>query len=358
MVTDTDLLGLARQSPFALKSSIERAPDAPSAVAAARELPAAVVALVEASVDAVDVGHVVGVTIDTLTRRLLELSIARLGEPPVQWAWLALGSEARHEQALFTDQDHALVVDPGRRAMSEVDPYFAELAAEVTSGLEEAGIPRCRGDAMAENPALRRSVAGWVEALRGWMNDPGVEGSVVSSIVFDHRRVAGPLDPEAALDEAVRSAPERYPQFLRHLARRALDAKPPTGFFRDLVVEAKGEHAGRLDVKHRGITIVTNMARAFAVRAGRTERRTLDRLRGAVESGEISRESGEALAESFRLLWEVRLEHQAQQVRAGERPDDFVDPGQLGHIRRRALKEAFRIIAGEQRALSSDLGLP
>src|SRR6476659_3192856 len=172
MVTDTDLLGLARQSPFALKSAIERAADHAAVVALARDLPDVVAALVDSSVDPVDVGRVIAVTIDALTRRFLELGIARLGEPPVRWAWLALGSEARREQAMFTDQDHALVLEPGDRAHEDFDPYFAELARSVTDGLEEAGIHRCHGNAMAEHPPLRRSLDGWVGAFRGWMQDP------------------------------------------------------------------------------------------------------------------------------------------------------------------------------------------
>ena len=357
MVTDTDLLGLARQSPFALKSAIERAQDHDAAVAAARDLPETVATLVDTSVDPVDIGHVIAVTIDALTRRLLELGIARLGEPPLRWAWLALGSEARREQAMFTDQDHALALEPGDRADEDVDPYFAELARVVTDGLEAAGIHRCHGNAMAEHPSLRRSLDGWVEAFRGWMQDPGAEGSILSSIVFDYRQIAGPLEAEPALDEVVRSAPRTYPAFVRHLSRRALDLKPPTGFFRDLVVEAKGEHAGRLDIKHGGITIATNLARAYDIRTGRSDKGTLERLRAASDAGQISEASREAPEETFQLLWAIRLEHQVVQHRSGAAADDFVDPQGLGPVRRRALKEAFRILAAEQRALQLELGL-
>lgn len=357
VVTDTDLMGLSRQSPFALKSAIERSPSEAEAVAAARRLPEVAGELVAANVDPVDVGHVIGGTIDALTRRLIELAIARLGDPPAPWAWLALGSEARHEQALSTDQDHALAYEPGGRGEAELDPYFAELAEAVTSGLEAAGIPRCRGDAMAVHPSLRRSMAGWLDQFRSWMSDPGIEGSVLTSIAFDYRRIAGPLDVEAPLNELIRSIPGRYPQFLRHLARRALDQKPPTGFLRNLVVESHGEHAGRFDVKHGGIMIVTSLARAWALRRGRTEKGTLERLRTAVESGEIDEESREALEEAFRLLWQVRLDHQAAMVRAGQPADDFVDPASLGPITRQGLKEAFRIIGREQRGLAADLGV-
>jgi CBS domain-containing protein len=355
MVTDTDLLGLARQSPFALRSTIERAADTASAVWAAKGLPTTVASLVDATVDPVDIGHVISVTIDALTRRLLELAIERLGDPPVPWAWLALGSEARREQALYTDQDHALAL--GTDDPAGVDLYFAELAHDVTSALADAGIHRCKGDAMAEHPALRRSLDGWADAYRGWIADPGGEGSVLSSIAFDHRQIAGELEAEPVLDDVVRTEAPAHPWFAGHLGRRALDMKPPTGFFRDFVVEAKGDHAGRLDIKHGGITIVTNIARAYDVRGGRSEKGTLARLRAATDAGEISEGSREALEETFRLLWGIRLEHQVELFEAGLQPDDFVDPKELGPVRRRALKEAFRIITLEQRALGTELGV-
>jgi CBS domain-containing protein len=67
--------------------------------------------LVEASVEPLEIAHIVAVTIDALTVRLLEVAWAELGDPPCPWAWLALGSEARQEQGLFTDQDNALIFD-------------------------------------------------------------------------------------------------------------------------------------------------------------------------------------------------------------------------------------------------------
>ncbi len=359
VVTDTDLMRLERFSPFALKSAIERSKDRAALVAAGRDLPKVVIALVDAHADPVDVGHVVGVTVDALTRRSLDLAIDDLGDPPVPWAWLALGSAARHEQALHSDQDHALAFDPQgaqEEEASAYDEYFAKLARRVTDDLEAVGLPRCNGGAMAENAQLRRTLDGWAAAFRGWMDDPGLEGSILTSIVFDYRRVTGPLDVERTLDGLIRTAPG-HPLFLRHLARRALDESPPTGFLRDLVVEAKGDHAGTLDVKHRGITLITNLARTYAISSGIAEKRTLTRLRAAQASGAIDEETRADLSEGFRVLWGVRLRHQAAQARAGLEADDHVDPKTLGPAERRHLKEAFRAIARRQRGLAADLGI-
>jgi CBS domain-containing protein len=356
VVTDTDLMGLGRHTPFAMKSAIERSRSASDVSSAGRDLPNVVAAMVDAHADPFDIGRVVALIVDSMTSELLRLGVDGLGDPPCAWAWLALGSAARQEQALKTDQDHALAIDP-REGEADIDRYFASLAEFVTEGLEQAGIPRCNGDAMATTGGLRRPLDGWVDAFLRWMSDPSAEGSVLSSIGYDFRHVAGPLDAEATLDEAIRTARER-PEFLRHLGRRALDLKPPTGFFRDLVVEHLGEHAGRLDIKRGGIQIVTNLARAYAVQAGVAAKGTPARLDAAVSAGTLDADVAFELIESFRYLWEVRVHHQAGQVHAGVPPDDFVDPTTLGPLARSALKEGFRAIARAQRQLATDLGLP
>ena len=357
VVTDTDLMGLGRHTPFALKSAIERSSSREEVIAAAGDLPLVVGALVDSSADPVDVGHVVAFAIDAVTKRLLEIGVHDLGEPPAPWAWLALGSAARQEQALHTDQDHALAYDPVDLPVEEVDAYFEKLATFVTDGLEMAGVPKCHGDAMASHPQMRRSLEGWTDAFREWISAPGMHGSIMLSIAFDYRRVAGPLDAEAPLDALIRTIP-RYPLFLRHLSRRALDHRPPTGFFRDLVVEAKGEHAGRLDVKRGGITIIGNLARAYALGAGLTDKRTIARLRAAEAAGVIDAETRTGLEEAFRFLWGARLEHHVRQLRSGTALDDFLDPAELGSVARQALKEAFKVIARAQRTVATELGVP
>jgi len=123
------------------------------------------------------------------------------------------------------------------------------------------------------------------------------------------------------------------------------------------VVEAKGEHAGRLDVKHGGLIAITGIARVLALSVGSTEKRTLGRLRDATDGGALSAEDRDTLDESFHLLWQIRLEHQCEQFRSGVPVDDFVDPRDLGPITRGALREAFRSITRVQRSMVTEFGL-
>ena len=288
VVTDTDLLGLGKHAPFALKSSIERAADRDSAVAGrARTARRRVLAgrREDGSRRRRPHRRVHDRCAHATAHRPRRSSVT--ATPPVPWAWLALGSAARQEQALHTDQDHALAYDLQGRTREEVDPYFADLAEFVTAGLEDAGIPRCDGDAMAANSALRKSIEGWTDAYKGVDDRSGRGGKRAA---LDRLRLP-PGDGSArrrGTARRARSARARlYPNFLHHLSRRALDEKPPTGFLKDLVVESKGQHAGRLDIKHKGITIVGNLARAASIGAGLTEKRTIGRLRAAADAGAI-----------------------------------------------------------------------
>lgn len=355
ILTEPDLIGLEQMTPFVLKNDIERSVRADEAIAVASRLPLAVTGLVETNVDPVDIAHSVAVVIDTLTRQLLELGIRKFGDPPCRWCWLALGSEARQEQALFTDQDNALVIAP-RGTYEEADPYFERLATFVNDHLQQAGFQKCRAGVIASNPEWRGTLDMWKDRFHGWITEPSRVGSAFTGIAFDYRQVAGPLEVKSALDDVIRAAAGDQ-QFLRHMARLAVDGRPPTGFLKDAVVESRGISAVTLDVKRGGITLITNLARMYAVSAGLSETRTLLRLEVAASAGRISQETRQGLDESFRLLWQTRLEHQAGRVREGAPPDDLVDPRKIGSVTRQALKEAFRMIERAQDALVAEMGL-
>ena len=356
MVTDTDLLGLEQRTPFIVKSELERAASIEGAVQVAARLPEMFVSLVQAHVDPLDIAHAVAVTIDTLTTRLLELAIDQIGDPPCPWAWLALGSEARQEQGLATDQDNAFVVECEEDEFPVVDPYFQRLTTVVNDGIERAGIPRCRAGVVASNPEWRGTLAAWEERFWGWIRDPARTGRAFVGIAFDYRRVAGPLDVDPVLDEVIRRS-AKEDQFVRQLAKLAVETRPPVGMLKDAVVHPKGERARAFDVKQGGIAPITNLARVLAVEAGVTENRTLRRLRTASEVGRLEQETREGLEEAFDLLWQIRVERQTRAVEEGEVPDDSVRPEWLGPLTRQALREAFQMIDRAQERLAAGLGL-
>jgi CBS domain-containing protein len=63
------------------------------------------------------------------------------------------------------------------------------------------------------------------------------------------------------------------------------------------------------------------------------------------------------LAEAFGFIFALRLDHQLEQVRGGEAPDDFIDPKRLNPLARSYLREAFRAVASVQAGLAAELSL-
>jgi CBS domain-containing protein len=354
MVSDTDLMGLERSTPFAFRDELRRAPDVSEVARIGRGLGTVVTHLVDADFDPVLVGDVVALCVDAMTRRLIELSWPSDLQGS-SWCWIALGSEARREQAIATDQDHAIAFRASDDT-PDLDARLATAARTVADGLEAAGIPRCAGNVMAEHPAFRRTDRAWADDLPGLLTASGIQGRTFASVIPDHRVVAGGLDIRPVFRGAIRST-ARTRGFRRLLAAIAIEHRPPTGFIRDLVVEHGGRHAGTLDIKHRGIIPIAALARCRAIELDLTENATLPRLRSAADAGALDADAATELEDAFRFLWRVRLEHHARCLERNAPADDHVDPRALGGLTRVGLKEAFRAIARAQRALALEAGI-
>jgi CBS domain-containing protein len=152
-------------------------------------------------------------------------------------------------------------------------------------------------------------------------------------------------------------APE-HPALLHLLARFALSYRPPTGFLRGLVVEHSGERRGQLDLKHGGVVPIIDLARWAAMSAGVSCTSTAERLRVAAEAGTLPRGDAHTLLEAHELIVGLRIDHQVEQLRAGQTPDNYVDPAELSPLTRSSLREAFRAVAAVQKRVAAELQAP
>ena len=65
-------------------------------------------------------------------------------------------------------------------------------------------------------------------------------------------------------------------------------------------------------------------------------------------SNAISIESAGDLHDALEFISNLRIQHQAGQVKAGKGMDNFVSPDNLSHVDRNRLKEAFLVIRNMQ----------
>ena len=339
MVSDMDLLGAQRRSPFHLRRRIDCAGSSADLAEIGQSLPQAAVDMWKAGLDAEHIGLWSSALTDRLTARLLDICVDHLGPAPVEWAWLALGSLGRREQALSADQDHALIYDNGGEVH---DDYFAELAREVVIGLAASGFPKCESRVMATEPAWRMSVGDWLGRLSQWMAEPDRLYGFLSGIVFDYRRIAGTLNIVPDLDRVAKAAGSHL-QFVKRLAGLAIAHKTPLGPLGRLRTTNAGSGPRTLDIKETGLFPITEMARAVALSSGVAVPSTLQRLRQVGADPEWADASG-SLIQVFKTMQQVRFQHQVLQLGAGVPADDLIVLGRLDRLTRLQLRDAFRVL--------------
>jgi len=344
IVTATDLMYLESRTPFALRRSISKATEPGEVIEAARYLPQTVVALIRAGVSAVDLGRVLALATDTAVTRLMELAVAEEGEAPVPWAWMALGSVARREQALTSDQDNAMAY--ASPADPEVDAYFEAVATRVNDQLTACGFGPDNAGVLARNREWRMSADEWTNVFEVCLEQPDHSHLIRAAVSFDFRSVVGALDIVAPLVAVERRAPA-YHGFLRRLARTATDFPTPLGRRNRISTDRDGA----FDIKKQGVVPIANLARFHSLSVGGTVSPTLDRLATAAQGGAIAEGTHAALAEAFELVVRMRLEHQAEQVERGEVPDDRIHPDRLTPLTRGQLVQAFQVVSAEQKQL-------
>ena len=107
----SDIVRLESQSSLFVVAGINRAASVEELAVLAREARASFVKMVEGDLSSRIVGSTLSAIGRAFKQRLLELAEQRFGPPPVPYCFLALGSMARQEQLVVTDQDNALILD-------------------------------------------------------------------------------------------------------------------------------------------------------------------------------------------------------------------------------------------------------
>jgi len=350
LITADDLLRAQQRSPLWLARSIDRQAGLPGLIEACAQVPLLQLDLVAADATAHHTGRLITAITDAVTVRLLALAEQELGPPPLPYAWVAAGSQARQEQTARSDQDNALVLDDAY-GPSRHGPYFEALARFVCDGLHACGYVHCPGDMMARNPQWRLTRREWAEHFAQWTRTPDPTALMLTSVFFDLRTVHG----ETALVESLRTELLRgtrdNPLFLGHLVANALSRTPPLGWLGGLTPARSGEHKGTIDLKHLGVVPIVDMARVHALAGGYAEVNTLERLEAAVRGGALSEQNGRDLRETWEFLAVTRLRHQARQLREGVAADSYLDPQELSPFERTQLKDAFEVVRTVQTLL-------
>ena len=294
------------------------------------------------------IGSAMSVIGRSIKQRLLALAEEQFGAPPIPYCFLALGSMARDEQLMLTDQDNALIVDDSYQADEHGD-YFLKLARFVCDGLAECGYTYCTGNIMATNTRWRQPLSVWKAYFTEWIEQPTPESLLNSSIFFDLDGVWGKTEWAEQLTQMIAQKSQSSPHFLACLTRNAINRKPPLGFFKDFVVEKDGEHRNTINLKRRGTAPLSDLIRVHALAVGSTAQNSFERLDDIIAAKILPQGRGPDLRDALEFISMVRIRHQALALEAGRIPDNNIEPEKISPFERRNLKDAFQIVANAQK---------
>lgn len=349
VVSTSDLVRFQSANAVYLVGHIHKARKPATLVEISSKVPELQINLMTGGATAGQVGQAVSAVTDAITVRLLELAEAEFGPPPVPYAWMAGGSQARREQSAHSDQDNALLI--ADHAKPADDAYFAALAKFVNDGLNACGYTYCPGDVMASNPKWRQPLRIWRKYFTIWVRRPEPMALMLSSVFFDLRAIHDPEGLVQELREHVLDLSRANRIFLAFMTANALKYRPPLGFFRNFVLISGGDHDRTFDIKHRGIVPVVDLARVYALSAGILQINTIERLEAAALAKVLSRDGAANLIDALELIGTLRMQHQARQLRQGLKPDNYLAPNDLSHLERGHLKDAFSLINTMQEAI-------
>lgn len=347
VVALSDIVQYESQNSLFVVSSIYRSQNLEELRELVPDVKACFIRMVNEDANSHMIGSAMSVIGRSFKQRLLELAEETLGPPPVPYCFLALGSMARDDQLIVTDQDNALVLDD-RFIHASHDGYFQQLAALVSDGLDALGFSYCKGEVMATNRHWRQPLRVWEQYFTRWIEEPSAEGLLNSAIFFDLDGVAGELECADRLRALVARRASQSPRFLACMARNAINRKPPLGFFKNFVVEQDGEQRDIINLKRRGTAPLTDLIRIHALAAGSTAQNSFDRLRDVIAADILPHQTGPELRDALEFVAMVRIRHQAAQLEAGKTPDNNVRPDDLTHFERRSLKDAFQVLSNAQ----------
>lgn len=348
VITAEELASLEERSPFALRRAIAVARDEDALVELSRRLPELFLLLVDSGLSPPEIGRVLAFQSDAFTIRLMDFAVTRFGQPPAPWAWLALGSVARRELTLASDQDNALAyAAPGG---PEVDAYFERFATLVNAGLSRCGFGADTADVLARNRAWRMTDGEWQAEFRACLDTPDRSHLVRAAVAFDFRHIVGGLEIGPALVALLQTARD-HPDFLGRLARTVTDLRPawPKG---GLARRLRHDGDGYVDLKLGAVVPIANLARFHALACGVTISGTLDRLTAAERVGALDADTARALREAFLIVARLRLEHHATDIAASFVPDNLVDLERMSSLARSELREVFGVVAAAQKRLA------
>lgn len=352
VISNEELLDVHRYSSTFMIEQIGTSTTVEEIAQSHHRLPRIIKALIDSGAHAKNITRIITTISDTVLQKLIDLAIEEIGEPPVRFAFISVGSEGRGEQTLVTDQDNAIIFEDVDELESEaVHDYFLTLGTMICTWLDEVGYQFCQGKIMAMTPKWCQPISTWKQYFTHWINESTPDDLMEVSIFFDFRCLYGDNRFTKELHAHIRSRAQNQKAFLYQMAQNTLLFKVPIDFFGKIAVESGGEHPNTFNIKH-AMAQVVGFARIYAIFYGLESTNTLQRINRLLETDVLKPAVHQEIVESYNYLMQLRFRHQVKRIDDGLEPDNHVNINELSHMEKELLEKIFAQVNQLRKRLS------
>jgi CBS domain-containing protein len=347
----TSLLLSEQPIPNLIKD-IQKAKTANKVIELSKHIPFIVKTLIDCTMNAKYITKITASFADEIINKFINLAIKEIGDPPVKFSFIVMGSEGREAQTIKTDQDNAIIYENTENEEIAKD-YFLELGSKVCDWLNEADYPYCKGGIMAKNPEWCQPINAWKKYFKDWLIVADPETLIKTKIFFDFRHVFGDKKIASSLKSSLNKNLQNKSPFFWQLAKTMLLFKPPLSIFGNIEVETEGEHKSEISIK-KAITPIVDIVRIYSLKNAINTSNTFERLALLHEKEILNKNDYQEILRVFEYLMQLRLQAQAKAIANNLPPDNYINPKSITKIDKALLKESFSIIECFQNKMSLD----
>jgi PAS domain S-box-containing protein len=288
---------------------------------------------------------------DAVIKRVIELTVGEIGEPPTDFSFICLGSEGRREETLFTDQDNAIIYnDVSDEKENITSEYFNKLGENVCNALNDIGYSFCKGNIMAKNKQWCKPISAWEKYFANWITTPEPQNLLDATIFFDFRSVYGSPEFSEKLKVTLSHLIKTHPLFLYHLAYNTCNAKLQHISSGNIISDKSNE---AVDLKSI-VSIIIMFARTYSLQNEIWCTNTFERLNALKSRQIISEKTINEIMFAYNYLMKLRIRNQAELMGNKLELTNSLHTKQLLEIELSILKKVLAMISAYQHKISVD----
>ncbi|WP_020586868.1 DUF294 nucleotidyltransferase-like domain-containing protein [Desulfobacter curvatus] len=343
VISNSDLINAQGKLPFLFIKEINKAVSYEEISKKQKQLPQSIYTLINQGAKAQNINNFVTAITDAILEKLIKFAIQEIGQPPVKFSFMVMGSEGRKEQTLKTDQDNAIIFeDVNKENLESVNAYFLTLGEHVCKMLDKTGYDFCKGDIMAKNPKWCQPLSVWKSYFKDWIYNASPETLLRTSIFFDFRIGYGDISLVNTLRKCLFDFLGDRKVFFRYMAENTSHFRIPIGFFGNFIVEPKGKFKNTFDIK-KVMMLVVDFARIYALQNKISATNTMERLELLYKKNVINESDYNDISHSYSYMMNLRFINQIHGIiNEGREPDNNINPKKLSRIEQQTLKEIFK----------------